>query len=221
MLTEEWTPFNYIAHDQIVGISTELVEKSLALAGYDYDIQLLPWQRAYRIALSEKNSLLYTTNRTSQRESLFKWIGPLFALDVNFYRLDSRGNILVKSVEDLTKYSIGVSQGGSIEGYLNEIGLKENADYFTYGDESQGLKMLESGHVDLIPGSPLNFNKADQKVKLKKAFTLKTTKYYIAANKNLPDHIVKDIQSALDNLIKQGEKQKILARYFGLVPAIK
>ncbi len=45
------------------------------------------WARAYEIALHEKNVLIYSIKRTSERESLFKWVGVIVPIDFYFYAL--------------------------------------------------------------------------------------------------------------------------------------
>lgn len=218
-LTEEWVPFNYLEKNKIVGISTELVKASIDDAGYDYQLQLLPWKRAYKLTLKNPNHFLFTTNRTKPRENLFKWIGPLYLQDVSFYRLKKRADVQVSKLEDLRNYTIGVSRGGSIEGYLKEIGYVENQDYFTYFDEEQGEKMLRSGNIDLMPGSSLNLahkrmQANGQPIELVKAFTLTDTGYYIAANLNTDDEIINKLQQALDKLVIKGARKDIVKRHF-------
>ena len=218
-VTERWVPFNYLEKKQIVGISTELVKASLEHAGFNYDMQLLPWQRAYRLTLKNPNHFLFTTNRTRARENLFKWVGPLYNQDVSFYRLKNKKHIKVNKLGELRNYTIGVSRGGSIEGYLKEIGYIENQDYFTYFNEKQGEKMLLSGHIDLIPGSQFNLAHKrmlaeDSSLQLVKAFTLTDTGYYIAANINTDDEIINRLQDSLEHLIKNGLRQNVLERHF-------
>jgi polar amino acid transport system substrate-binding protein len=223
LLTEEWTPYNFTLNDEIVGIHTELVVMAVERAGFDYELQILPWQRALRRALKYRNALLFTTNRTAQREQQFKWIGPLVEQDVSFYHLKSRQDIQIRNLSDLEKYSIAVSQGGSIEGYLKENGLKENHNFFTYSGETQGFKMLLSGHVDLLPGSQtsiayqLNIQQIGEE-QLVRAYTLLTTQYYVAINKQTPDDVVNRIQQAYDHLVEQGVREQIMKSY--LTPVV-
>lgn len=219
LVTERWVPFNYLEKEQIVGISTELVKASVEKAGFEYDLLMLPWKRGYKLTLKNSNHFLFTTNRTKPREKLFKWIGPLYKQDVSFYRLKNKAHIKVDKLADLRNYTIGVSRGGSIEGYLKEIGYLENQDYFTYTDEEQGEKMMLSGHIDLIPGSKLNLAHkrmiADENsIELVKVYTLTDTGYYIAANLSTNDEIIKKLQDSLNQLVETGKRQEILNRHF-------
>ena len=223
VLTESWVPFNYTHDDKIVGVSTELVEKTLRHAGFEYELQVLPWTRAYKKTLKDDNVFLFSTNRTKQRESLFQWIGPLIEQDVSFYRLKSRGDIIVNQLDDLKNYSVGVARGGSIEGYLVENGFIENKDYFTYTDEAQGEKMLKSGRIELIPGGIITMayrasSLSKSNITLEKAFTFLNTRYYIATNKETSEKVVAKLQSSLDHLVAQGVRDDILSRYLQTSP---
>ena len=77
VLTEDWPPFNYKENGKVVGISTDLVLATLVKAGFAYEIRMYPWKRAYQITVGTPNTILFTTSRTTIREKLFKWVGPL------------------------------------------------------------------------------------------------------------------------------------------------
>ncbi|TQV84888.1 substrate-binding periplasmic protein [Aliikangiella coralliicola] len=218
VLTEEWVPFNFSKDNEIVGISTELVKATLEHANVSYDMQLLPWKRAYKTTLKHKNTLLFTTNRIAPRESLFKWIGPLYRQDVTFYRLLSRDDIKADSIEDLKKYKMGVARGGSVEGYLKANGFVNNVHYFSYESEEQGERMLMSNRIDLIPTSKLNvaYRRSRNDLSLPdicEAYTIAHADYYIAVNKETPDELVDKIQRSLDVVVKSGFRDRVTRKY--------
>ncbi|BBQ54171.1 hypothetical protein WP2S18C03_32520 [Aeromonas veronii] len=76
VMTEDYPPFNMQGEGgKIVGLSTEVVEELFKRAGVEYKITLMPWKRAYEDTLSTPNTALYSTTRTPERETLFKWVG--------------------------------------------------------------------------------------------------------------------------------------------------
>lgn len=219
VLTEEWLPYNYMEDEQIIGISTDLVVKALKMANFNYKISLKPWKRVYNETLKNKNTLLFTTSRTKQRENLFKWVGPLYPRRIVLYRLKSNKNIIVNNINDLKKYTIGVVRGASVEEYLISKGFKDQIHYDKATIGKQSILKLFLNRVDLIPGSeismPFRMQKTPYKFsELEMAFVLiNQGGYYIAVNKNTSDKIVKKIQIALDSLIKEGMREKIIKKY--------
>ena len=47
----------------------------------EFTLEVFPWARGYKMALNEPNTALYSTTRTPERETLFKWVGPLASND--------------------------------------------------------------------------------------------------------------------------------------------
>ncbi len=221
VLTEEWAPFNYIADDKVVGMSTELVEAVLARAGLEYNLKIYPWKRAYKIALETANTFLYTTSRTAQREELFKWVGPLYPRQIILYKLKSREDIIVGDLEDLKNYKLGVLLGGSVEEYLLAHGFESNTHYEAVPKEAQNITKLFAQRVDLIPGSEVSMafrlkNSPHSYDDLEKAFVLiDQGGYYLAVNIDTSDEVVDLLQNELEVLIKEGMRNRITQKYLG------
>ena len=65
---EDFAPFGYEdKNGKIVGISTEIVEHLLKDTGIKGNIDLYPWARAYEMALTQKNVLLYTVIKNKEK----------------------------------------------------------------------------------------------------------------------------------------------------------
>lgn len=79
VVTENWRPYNYVEDGEIKGTATAVVRQVLERAGIMHSIDVLPWARAYRMALHEADVLIYTLIRIPPREPLFRWVGPLGA----------------------------------------------------------------------------------------------------------------------------------------------
>ena len=221
VLTEDWPPFNYKENEKLVGISTDLVIATLARAGFSYKIKMYPWKRAYQSALRTPNTILYTTSRTEVRENLFKWVGPLFPRQIIMYKLKKRADIIIKNLDDLKNYQLGILLGGSVQEYLTLHGFKDEEHYQTVVTEHQNLLKLFKGRVELIPGSEISmaFRMKDMPYRyedLQKAFVMiDEGGYYIAVNKNTSDQIVERLQTAFDNLIDEGLREQISMKYIG------
>ena len=106
VVTEDTFPLQYLENGKVTGPATNLVEQVLLAAGVTYNIEVLPWARAYQLALTEPNILIYSLAKTTARLNAFKWVGKITALDYYLYgAVDSEIN-LQTSLEDLKQYEI-------------------------------------------------------------------------------------------------------------------
>lgn len=215
--TDHWAPYNFVEHNKIQGISTELLEAALRQTHFQYEIKVQPWKRAFFVVQETPYTALYTVNRSPQREALFKWVGPLYPGDVYLFKLKARQDINIETLNDVASYRIGVLREGSVHRYLLANGVQEaQLNLVSYAD--QHLKMLLSGRLDLVPGDEIDFafqlrdSQADFAA-LEKAFMLYEGRYYIALNLNTPDAVISELQQALDQVIAEGAREAILRRY--------
>ena len=77
ILTENLPPLNYVDKGELVGPSVEIVKAIQKKVGSREQIQVYPWSRAYKMALEEKNVILFGMTYTKVRHDKFKWVGPL------------------------------------------------------------------------------------------------------------------------------------------------
>jgi len=59
----------------VAGYATELVRAVAAEAGFEADIQLVPWPRLLKLVQNQANTLAYGMARNSSREDRYHWIG--------------------------------------------------------------------------------------------------------------------------------------------------
>jgi len=155
VVTEDWPPLNYLNSDgEIAGYVTEKVIKILDHAVVDYDIQLLPWVRAYEVALAQPNVLIYTIYRTLERNNDFHWICPVApSIQLHAFALASRNDLNVQTLEDLKAYKIGVSRNDYPVSFLTKHGFRENEHLDMSANNNINMKKLLSGRVDFVVGT--------------------------------------------------------------------
>ena len=81
IMTEDWKPYQFEENGELKGVAVEilaLILKEIQSNQTVADIKILPWARGYLIAKSEKNAILFSMTRTPERDSQFKWVGPIF-----------------------------------------------------------------------------------------------------------------------------------------------
>ncbi len=146
LLTEENPPYSYTDPEtnEIAGTGVTIVQELMAQAGISYTLHSLPWQRAYRRAQSNENTCVFMTNRTSAREPLFQWVGPLLEGGwAVFKRPDS--SLSIETPNDLQRFTVvGKSGSASVDDIEAQASIKVTR---TVNDES-AAKMLFHGRAD-------------------------------------------------------------------------
>ncbi|WDE04309.1 transporter substrate-binding domain-containing protein [Thalassomonas viridans] len=147
VVTEDWPPYSYLLPDGSVGgIATDKVRSLLDKAGIEYRINLYPWVRAYKMALTQKNVMIYSIYRTREREDKFQWLCPLLPTHSMYvYALSERKDINIDTLEDLKQYIIGIT--------------KEEYGY----QYLLGHGFVESKHLDITPNYDINLRKLMEK----------------------------------------------------------
>ena len=146
IVSEENPPFNFIKDGIFTGSSTEVVREIMRRLNLSAEIQVLTWARAYQLALSQPNVVLFSTARTKEREHLFHWVGPIYKVRFGFYARKGSGPYL-SCLADAKKVSAIATYKDDVREQL----LKSQG--FTNLDSSKSpasnLKKLLAGRVDL------------------------------------------------------------------------
>ena len=102
ILSEEYAPLNFTEEGNFTGQVTEVVKALLKITHTDATLDVVPWEEGYGRVLTEPNTALFTTVMTPERKAHLQWVGPVTALDTNFYALKGSG-IVIKTLEDAKK----------------------------------------------------------------------------------------------------------------------
>jgi len=71
VVTEDSYPVQYVENGQLKGKNATSINTALEMMKLDASIEVLPWARAYNMALSTPNVLIFSITRTPEREDLF------------------------------------------------------------------------------------------------------------------------------------------------------
>jgi polar amino acid transport system substrate-binding protein len=102
-ITEQYPPYNYQEDGKLQGISVDLLEKMWEILGVNLNrsvILFLPWTEGYKKMFTENNTVLFSIDRSPEREELFKWVGPM-GLDRTVLLTKADRNISISSLKDL------------------------------------------------------------------------------------------------------------------------
>lgn len=222
--TEEWAPYNFSEGGEIKGISSDLLRAMCAEARLQCELNIVPWARAYTVALNTPNTLVYTTARKPFREKLFGWVGPILPRATWVYGRANAERTL-RGPKDMPLHRFGVVRGDASVQDLLDAGVPQ-ASLMTDSSNAAALRMLYSGWVDAYIDTEIGL-----------AWTLKMTgipagaivplfpfneggHYYFALNAKSDPELAVKLQRALDALRKNGRFDAIV-RSYKINPAVE
>ncbi len=215
IISENSPPFNFLKNGELTGSSAEIVRAMLHKMDRFEKIQVLTWARGYNLALTRPNVILFSTARTSQRENLFHWVGPLYRVRFGFYAKKGSG-LRLNRLEDAKKV-------GAIATYKNDVReqlLKSQG--FTNLDSSKSpasnLKKLMAGRVDLWLFSSLGVKRVAKQIgvdpnDLEMVLPFKDYFVYIAISRGTAQAIVNNWRNVLNELKQEGTFEKITRQW--------
>ena len=219
LLTENFPPYNmaingknFAQEDNIDGIAVDIVREMYKRAGIKYSMTpRFPWERIYKLALEKPDYGVFVTARLPERESAFKWVGPIGPDD---WVLLARGDspIALKSLDEAKKYRVGAYKGDAMAEYLAEHGFEPA---LALRDQENAGK-LQKGEIDLwASGDPAGRYLAKQVgvSGLKTVLRFNSDQLYLALNKETPDEVVQKLQAALDKMRAEGFVDDVLNSY--------
>ena len=222
IFTENYPPYNMEVNGKLKGISVDILEamlKQMHSKKTRKDIKLKPWATGYKITRKKKNTMLFSTTRTEQREKLFKWVGPIIATEIGVIAPKSK-HLKINKVTDLNGYKIGAVINDIGEQLLLAQGVKKNHIQSVSGKNPVVLNFQKMGkgridafayetNVAMYGAKSYQIDQKDFEV----VYILKKGQLYYAFNKNTDDSIIKAYQKALDKIKANGTYDKILKKY--------
>lgn len=219
LLTENFPPYNmavdgknFARDENIQGIAADIVREMFKRAGIDYTLTLrFPWERVYKMALETPGYGAFVMARLPERETLFKWVGPIGPDDwVLLARADS--SISLTSLGQAKAYRVGAYKGDAIAEHLATQGLQPA---LALRDQTN-VDKLQSGEIDLwATGDPAGRYLAKQQgvTGLKRVLRFDDAQLFLALNRETADEIVARLQAALEQMRADGAVDAITGRY--------
>ena len=209
VVTENWRPYNYLEEGEVKGVSTEIVKKVLDRAGLSYSITVYPWSRAYELAQTEENCMIYTIIRIAPREELFKWVRPLGkGGTTSLYRLKKNEQINPQTIEDAKNSTVVANLNSMDHVWLEHQGF---AKLETPATVESAIRMFFNERVDMIAFDDAVIqdefkNFGFDYAEVVQVMPLFETPPYMALSLSTSDEILEKMQKAYDELL---EEQKI------------
>lgn len=206
VLTEDLPPLNYVDNGVLVGPSVEIVREIIKRLGTKEQIQVYPWARAYKMALEEKNVVLFGMTYSEVRKDKFKWVGPL-AIKRDILVAKKNSGIKIKTLEDAKKVGrIGTLRDDTRGRMLEGLGF---TNIEPVSDEKLNAQKLSIDRIDLwaykIPGLRTVCDLAGVDYsEFEEVYHLREIELMIAFSKKTSDAIVKQWKEAFNEMSLDG-----------------
>jgi len=210
--TESWAPSSMLEGGKVTGATTDKVRELMTRSGIGYTIDLLPWQRAFTLALRRRDGCVYSTTRTPQREHLFKWVGPINEVT---WVLKGRADrhFQLRTLEDAKPYRIGTYYGDARDQFLRERGFTVDPA----PDEVLNPRKLMVGRIDLWATSQRRGdNLAEQNGwdgQIVTVLTFNRQQAYLACNRQVPDALISKMNLAVAAMNRDGTMRRLERKY--------
>lgn len=214
-LCEDIPPSNYLKDGRLTGISVDLLGAMWTRMGQPQgSIKVVPWARGYDAVLNKPGHVLFSMSRTPEREGLFKWVGPIFAVR-NVLLARSGTRVLPKTLAEAKVLRIGTIKGDVVESFLLGAGF-DPARIEGVSSLAQNFEKLRRGRVDLLAHSEstlMEFIRSSKENPRTYEVVLEVsrTENFYAFHRGVPDSVVEGFQKALQGL--RPEHDRLLKRY--------
>ncbi|MFC0350475.1 substrate-binding periplasmic protein [Undibacterium danionis] len=211
----ETFPYNFIKDGQVQGLAFDVTKALVERAGYQLQVDIVPWPRALQLAQNQSGTMIFSVARTAVRERVYHWIGPITSSEVWLYRLASRSDINISELRDVNPYLIGDIAGNSTLSLLKSLGYKVD----TAPSNISNCNKFKIGRVDLIPFDPNGVERFLQTCGITQQEVVKVlhlprdTALYMGLSKNTPSEVVNQLQQTFAAMNKDQTLQKIVQRW--------
>ncbi|MBE9608244.1 substrate-binding periplasmic protein [Chitinilyticum piscinae] len=212
MLIGENPPFNSFRESRPEGLAVQIVDVMLQRSGLSVRYAEYPWSRAQKLAQTEPGHCVYTLSRLPERENAYEWIGPIAVNPWAFFALRER-RIKLKGLDDARQYTIAGQRNDGKAIWLESQGFV--LDYAA--KESQGLKKVASGRLDLFPGGLYSLPELAVQAEVDPArfeplLVFHRIEYYVACNKNTDPGKLRRLRAALAGMKVDQSFERITQR---------
>lgn len=219
VVTEDLPPYQIVVNGKLVaGSSFLLVDELLKRADINASIEVLPWARAYAIASSEQNVLIFSMARTASRETNFNWLIKLDSLTYNFYSLATRPELQIQSLSDVLQHSVATVRNSFEANALLKMGFVEGENLILTVSYIEAWQMVLLERADFTYANYI-MKEATYETKTGKSVSYfrgynpgQSSDLYLATNINIDAEVLHKLQTSLQSMQQDGTVEKLLPR---------
>ncbi len=201
VVTDLWPPYVTQDGSKIGGPSTKIVRQVLNRSNIPYEIQLVPWARAYETALTKENVLIYNLVRTEDRENRFKWVGEMHANDPTHIFGIGIYKQVPADLNDAKKHMIAAVRNSMSAEALQNHGFKVGVNMVLTEDDTSAIRLAEMGRTDFVATSQKTIEAYIGRFpfldgSLEKGPNLLDSRLFLAASKMTDNKIINKLKTA-------------------------
>uniref|UniRef100_A0A486XI79 Uncharacterized protein n=1 Tax=Rheinheimera sp. BAL341 TaxID=1708203 RepID=A0A486XI79_9GAMM len=187
----------------------------------DCQLILLPWRRAFENAQQQPMSGVFSTARSEQRETLFRWVGPIASDWGYVFRLKGRTEVNPANLEQAKNFKLAVARGDVYESYFHQHGFEYGRNMVDFATKSEPLPLFMAKRIDLLVGSKRSLRSwlRDNNLPEDSAeplFQLQDVgDNYLALNLNFSAELAAKMQHELEQMRQQGVLEALIQQYAG------
>ena len=212
-----WPPWNIIDENRFGGIDSDILKAVGEPLNIRFEFKECPWQRCVEMIRTGDVDLITSFGKTRQREAFAIYLAlPYTRSVIHFYGL-KQNKLQVNSFEDLYGKAIGVTKGSA---FFDRFDRDEKLEKVEVTRMDQMIKMALNRRIDLFIG----FERATEYRLLTRgldhhfeemAYTRTGYDLYVGMSRK-SDQLkwVPRISEQLVHLVKSGETQRIIDRFF-------
>jgi polar amino acid transport system substrate-binding protein len=211
ILTENLPPYQIVHKGKVIGgTSVKIMKEVLKRARLKVKFEVMPWARAYKIASSEPNVLIFSMARNKGRETNFHWLINLKPISYRLFKLADQNTTVIRSLKEALNYTVVTVRNSYEANSLIDDGFVEGSNLILTNNYEQAWKMLLKGRVDYVYAYELVESSMYKKLEItpdsftKSLYIGETSGLYIAANIDISSEILKKLQTAIQSMQDDG-----------------
>ena len=218
-------PHQTLENGKVGGLTTTVVEAMLQHAGLTPVYEVYPWARAFRIAATTPDVLIYNMARTPERENSFHWIGTVAVYQLGFVALAHRQDITIQSLQDARPYSIAIQRDDLSANFLLQHGFLVGTELVVAADIIESWQLLVHGKVDLVIDDPVALTEmakllaiSVEQLRFVYAIPELAQHTWLAASLQTAPQLIMQLQQAHAVVAKTDFYQQVMLSRYGVTP---
>jgi polar amino acid transport system substrate-binding protein len=217
VFTENNPPQSFIDYTGILsGSSVDMVKAMMEEMGIEYPIIHTDWPNAYAQIQLSPNTMAFSTLRSTARESMFKWVGPVCKKKYCFF-VKADTDYHITTLDDAHHLrSVATVTGWSSEEELLSYGF---SNLVTFATPQIVLQKLLDGDVPCVVLNDISIRMlltdlGHAPKDVRKEMTLSEGQTYLAFSLTTDDDYVKQWRDAYNKIVASGELKAIWEEWY-------
>lgn len=147
-------PHQTLEHGEVGGLTTAVIDTMLWHAKLTPVYEVYPWSRAFRIASTTPNVLIYNIARTPEREAEFEWIGTVTRYRFGLLKMSQREDVQVSQLSDINHYIVGAQRDDFSAEWLRDVAKQPRQNLQLQPDVLETWRLLVKGRLDMMIEDP-------------------------------------------------------------------